>query len=69
MIVQTIFIILGILAAGYVFRTGVAAERFRVYKILNKTVDRIDEISEKPAEYRLGYLAALDIIGQEVHEG
>lgn len=69
MIVQTIFIFLGILAAGYVFRAGEVTERFRVYKILNKTVDRIDEISEKPVEYRLGYLAALGIIGQEVHEG
>lgn len=69
MIVQTILIVLGILAAGYVFRVGEVVERFRVYKILNKTVDRIDEISEKSVDYRLGYLAALDIIGQEVHEG
>lgn len=67
MIVQTIFIVLGILVVGTIFRVGEVTERFRVYMILDKSVDALDEISEKPAQYRLGYLAALDKVGQGVH--
>lgn len=46
---------------------GKLLERIHVFKVLNSTVDAIDEISEKPAQYRLGYLAALDKVGQGVH--
>lgn len=52
----------------YAVAVGKLKERIRVYSILNDTVDAIDEISEKPAQYRLGYLAALEKVGHEVHD-
>ena len=54
--------------AWYSTNVGKLIERIRVYSILNNTVDALDEISEKPAQYRLGYLAALDKVGQGVHK-
>lgn len=51
----------------YAVAVGKLIERIRVFNILSSTVDALDEISEKPAQYRLGYLAALDKVGQGVH--
>ena len=53
--------------AWYSTNVGKFIERIRVYSILNNTVDTLDEISEKPAQYRLGYLAALVKVRQGVH--
>lgn len=54
-------------AVYFAYSVGIMLERIRMLHVLDKTLDRIDEIHEKPAQYRLGYLAALDIASQEVH--
>lgn len=55
------------LSVYFAYRVGVMLDQIRMFKVLDKALDRIEEIREKPVEYRLGYLAALDIVGQEVH--